>query len=70
MSNTLIGIRHKICKAIDKQKNRSNTWIGYFREIFMLNEVDDLSYKRDENRLIDYLEHSCKAFTNFFKVSK
>uniref|UniRef100_A0A7M5V7G6 Sphingomyelin phosphodiesterase 4 n=1 Tax=Clytia hemisphaerica TaxID=252671 RepID=A0A7M5V7G6_9CNID len=68
MSNTLMGIRHKICKAIDKEKNRSNTWLGYFREIFMMNEVDDFSCKRDENRLIDYLEHSCKAFANFFKV--
>jgi len=69
MTLTIVGIRHQILVAIDNKNKKTNNWTSYIRDFFLINDTDDLVQRRDYQRLIDYLEHSCKALTNFFKVS-
>lgn len=68
MSQTVIGLRHKICTAADNQKLRNNSWSAFFQDLFSVSDVMDMNYQKDEQRLIDYLQNSCKALTQFFKV--
>lgn len=68
MSQTVIGLRHNICTAADNQKLRNNSWSAFFHDLFSVNDVMDMNYQKDEQRLIDYLQNSCKALTQLFKV--